>query len=503
MEKLVELINSLSKSEKRYFKLSAGLQKGEKNYLELLDAIANQKKYDESKILKKFAGRPFIKNFGVAKSDLYKLLMKSLRQYHSQTSLASQLADMIKDVEILYRKGLYEQCQSLIKKGISLSDKSDKFLFKSLFITWERVLYQAHYYTLDEEAIKDSWQDVNDSLQKAANYNDYWKVSSLSFLYYRKYSLSGDKKSNIQLKKMENNELLLDESKAQSFLARQLFYNAHVFFSQVNGDIDSSLLYAERIVKLFEANPSILKDNLKSYIIVVHNYISILIDAKDYETAKKAIDRMQEIPKSYPKQKQKTINILIFRYETYLELSLANRTCKFERVLAKIGAIHKNLEEFSEDIGAFSIMKIYYQLSYMYFLMEDYNESQFCCYQILQRKGLDWSKESFHINLIYLLAHYELGNVDLQESIGRQLYRMLRTGENFSDFENILSNFVRKLPLVYKKKELLKLYQTTYDALDSLPSEALNRITIANFNILTWLKSKIEHRKFAEMIHHN
>lgn len=27
-----------------------------------------------------------MKNFGVAKSDLYKLILKSLRQYHSQNS---------------------------------------------------------------------------------------------------------------------------------------------------------------------------------------------------------------------------------------------------------------------------------------------------------------------------------------------------------------------------------------------------------------------------------
>ena len=86
--------------------------------------------------------------------------------------------------------------------------------------------------------------------------------------------------------------------------------------------------------------------------------------------------------------------------------------------------------------------------------------------------------------MIYLLAHYELGNVDLQESIGRQIYRILKTGTDFSDFENILGQFVRRLPVVYKNKELVKLYQSTYAALDELPEESLNTITLSNFNLI-------------------
>ena len=73
MEKLVELIQSMSKSEKRYFKMNAGMQKGEKNYVELLDAIESQEKYNETALLKKFAKKAFINNFsktGFSKSKV-------------------------------------------------------------------------------------------------------------------------------------------------------------------------------------------------------------------------------------------------------------------------------------------------------------------------------------------------------------------------------------------------------------------------------------------------
>ena len=44
---LFSLIKSLSKSEKRFFKLNSALQAGDKNYLKIFDFIEKQNKYDE------------------------------------------------------------------------------------------------------------------------------------------------------------------------------------------------------------------------------------------------------------------------------------------------------------------------------------------------------------------------------------------------------------------------------------------------------------------------
>jgi hypothetical protein len=44
---LHDLIKSLTKSEKRFFKLHSSLQAGDKNYLRIFDAIDKQKVYDE------------------------------------------------------------------------------------------------------------------------------------------------------------------------------------------------------------------------------------------------------------------------------------------------------------------------------------------------------------------------------------------------------------------------------------------------------------------------
>ena len=60
---LFDLIKSLHKSEKRFFKLLGGLQQGDKNYLRLFDAMEKQPQYDERDFLSRYSQEPFSQNF--------------------------------------------------------------------------------------------------------------------------------------------------------------------------------------------------------------------------------------------------------------------------------------------------------------------------------------------------------------------------------------------------------------------------------------------------------
>ena len=55
------LIKSLSRTEKRYFRMFANMNKGSANYLRLFDAIDKQEVYDEKTIKEEFQGETFVK----------------------------------------------------------------------------------------------------------------------------------------------------------------------------------------------------------------------------------------------------------------------------------------------------------------------------------------------------------------------------------------------------------------------------------------------------------
>ena len=75
-DKLFSLVKSLSKSEKRHFKLFAARQNGGRNYLKLFNAVEEQECYSEQLIKSKFAGENFTNQLHVTKNYLYKLILK-------------------------------------------------------------------------------------------------------------------------------------------------------------------------------------------------------------------------------------------------------------------------------------------------------------------------------------------------------------------------------------------------------------------------------------------
>ena len=98
---LFDLISTLTKSEKRFFKLQSSLQSGDKNYVRLFDLIEKMEVYDEETVKSTFRGEKFINHLPSEKNHLYKLILKSLRSYYSETSVSSMLKQEIKNVEIL------------------------------------------------------------------------------------------------------------------------------------------------------------------------------------------------------------------------------------------------------------------------------------------------------------------------------------------------------------------------------------------------------------------
>ena len=111
-DSLHQLIQALSKTEKKYFKDFSG----QGNYIILFDAINNQEEYDEAKLLKKFAKEPFVKNFSVAKNYLYEAILRSLRAYQAGKLMDDVSYEKLQNLKILSEKGLYTRLEIQLQK---------------------------------------------------------------------------------------------------------------------------------------------------------------------------------------------------------------------------------------------------------------------------------------------------------------------------------------------------------------------------------------------------
>ena len=112
------LIQSMNKSEKRYFKIYASKHViGESNNYEgLFDYLAKQEVYAEPALRKHFFGQAMLNNFTITLHRLYDHLLKALEAYHSATSVSIELRHLLNYAEILLGKSMYSACEKMCNK---------------------------------------------------------------------------------------------------------------------------------------------------------------------------------------------------------------------------------------------------------------------------------------------------------------------------------------------------------------------------------------------------
>ena len=90
---LFELIKSLTKSEKRYFKVlsSKHVIGNENKYIQLFDFIDSMEDYNEDIIIDHFKGEAFLNKFSITKARLYDHILNSLEQFHATNNVDAQL----------------------------------------------------------------------------------------------------------------------------------------------------------------------------------------------------------------------------------------------------------------------------------------------------------------------------------------------------------------------------------------------------------------------------
>ena len=254
-DSLFVLIKSLSKSEKRQFKLYAGRLDGNTNakFMALFDIIDKMKWYDEGTILEKgIVTKPQISNL---KAHLYKQLLISLRLTPSHQNIRVQIREQLDFATILYQKGLYKQSLKLLDKAKTLAIDNEEKNVAYEIVELEKVI-ETQYITRSIATRAEELSRQSQTLSEANNMAS--KLSNLSLELYGMmlrtgYVRSDDEKQLVQtFFKDKMPEYTLE---SLGFRERLWLYKAHLWYSFLVQDFLACYKYSERWVRLFDNNP--------------------------------------------------------------------------------------------------------------------------------------------------------------------------------------------------------------------------------------------------------
>src|SRR6056300_1137985 len=131
-DNLFVLLKSLTKSEKRQFRLYVGRMGSNEDskFLNLFQLLDKMNRYDEKVILKK--GIVTKQQLSNLKAHLYKQILISLRMNPVHKNIRIQIREQLDFATILYQKGLYKQSLKILDKvkGIAIANEEKNIAYE-------------------------------------------------------------------------------------------------------------------------------------------------------------------------------------------------------------------------------------------------------------------------------------------------------------------------------------------------------------------------------------
>jgi len=501
---LHDLIKSLTKSEKRFFKLHSSLQSGDKNYLRIFDAIDKQKVYDEEALKKLFAKETFIKHLPSEKNHLYKLILKALRAFHAESSVSGILKQEIKNIEILYQKALYAECNKLLHRAKRIARENERFYYWFELLNWEKMLleeaYESGEFTKDLDALIEEEREVIEKLRNLAAYHILY--SKINYVFRSGGYVRTDEE-HAMVEEISEHPLIKGKNTALSRRAATICYYTQGFCQWAKRDWRTSLEKFERVRQILDDNPLVRADLPKRYIRTLHYIINAQIELNDLKSAKANIKYMRELPGEQGFNGQ-NIEAQIFVASFLGELRSLDRAGDHEKAIALTTEVIAGMEQLGDRLHKEHELEFYYTLACVNFGAGEMNKALFWLNKVLNDNEPTLRQDIFtYARLFNLVVHYELGNYDLLEYIVRSTQRFLSKRHRAEGMETVLMENIKKLARTSDpaaKKELFRGMLEKFNQLLTDPNESL---VLKYFDVISWVTSRIDGVPFSEVVRRN
>lgn len=497
-DELHQLVKSLSKQEKRYFKLYASRHViGDKNkYVLLFDSIDKQEKYDEDKIRKKFRKETFTKQLHVTKNYLRKLILDSLRNFHA-TRAEDKFHTFLRNAQILFDKGLTKMSKKILNKAKKSALDNERFLQLLEIYRWEHSLI---HNTNDRERLETYVNvDIKKELEFLDRYRNLLEFQLLNdqlFVQYWKKGIARKDEEKRALATLLEKELYKDVNNAKSVNAKFYYYNSLFTYYYCIGELEKSYEPMLSLVQMIENDMEGMRNDMTKYIGALNNLYVVQKHIHEDEAGLKTLRKMRKIPAKSLVQKAE-----VFTRSYLLETDHYISTGNFDQAMKSLKEIETGIRKFQDIIDKQSRLAFYYNLTLIYFGADEFS------------KSLDWNNlllndPDLHIRediqsygrLINLIIHYELGNDQLLEYIVKSTHRFLDKRKRLFKVETIILNFIKKYPNWITQKQMIKHFRELHADLFELTKDDYEKHAFEYFDFISWLESKIYKRNFGEIV---
>ena len=497
---LLQLVHSLEKAEKRNFKLyikrSSG--KGDLKIIQLFDALSKLADYDEKELLKKLPSvqKPQLANL---KAHLYRELLASLRMLKSAESIDLQLHEQFDYARILYNKGLYLQSLKILEKVKDLAKQYHQESFLIQVISLEKKIETLHITRTVGDTADRLTQESNEINRQRLMITQLSNLALQLYGWYVKNGHARNEKDEKKVKQFFKKNLPIDAITVTGFYERLYLCQSYCWFAFICQDFLMYYRYSRKWVALFEKDPLMITVETGHYIKGMHNLLTASFDLRNFRQFDQTLSHFDKFASSDAANQHYNFRMQTFVYISSAKINGHLMKGSFSEGLKLVPGIEKGLKQFSTFIDRHRVLVIHYKMAMLYFGNGDYEKSIECLRRIINGPVDLRIDLQCYARLLHLMAHYELGNDRIIESLTRSVYRFMSKMENLTIVEDAMFVFLQKNFYVSSQK-IKPALKTFLQQIKKFEKNRFETRAFAYLDIISWIESKVYEKSMGAVI---
>ncbi|MBI2270607.1 MAG: hypothetical protein HYU69_09680 [Bacteroidetes bacterium] len=500
-------MKSLDTHERVYFKKYVINNLGRNSYIQVFDCIDKMKVYDENVLKIKLRDSIKGKGFKWLKKRTYEAIVKSLSDYHSDSSIGRILQNLIHRAELLIRKKLNVAAEKTIKKAEELARKTGENEYLLIILNLKTLYWRRGRFIEDLDNYC-----TNGGFDNEISYaNETIKIIELRRLATElerinlRYSNLRDKGFIKKINSISKSPLLRSVAQYKTGRAIPMFYNVHYSVAGLTNKFDEKSYWRQmELIKYLERDKKLLPYKAYVYISALSNLIILLSVLGN---------RRNEIRMAFEKARSFYLTLSTKHQPKIVQHLFVDLFANYIGHLYDTGAPEESINVWNkmEKNNVFNITELrseaeialYTNLALCYFSLKRYRETLKQLNIIISKSDNNNLRMDVQgmAKILVIIVHYELKNYELLPYLIKQTKNYLKKKHLLFEFEKIMLNFFGKVAPVLSegnekssafielKKEALRIFR------DPVEAKVLNF-----FDFVSWIDSKIEKEHFADII---
>jgi len=500
--KVHQLIHSLNQGEKRYFKVFASqFSVGESNdFIRLFNAIRLQKEYNEEKIIRSFKGEKFVSHFSSKKVHLYNGVLRSLRLFHSGKTVDAILMDWLLSVRLLYNKGLYTHCTSLLNKAKAMAHHYEKFSLILKMLEWERNVVLINPTNIEHQ-LKQINKEKLSVLHHLNTIEKYHELLDVPIRYIYGHGFIRKKSDLQKLERMIHHPMLKKNPKSKSFSVLLGYYRTLAAYHVLKRNLNTCFVLRKKIVELYNSSPHMIGEDIENYINVNYGLLIIASEIKNTETIEKTIEQLTHLPHLLKHPLPPIMEARIFHLQYFYTLRSLVQQHKFERAADMEQIVLKGIEHRKSSLTPHLKIYLLQELAGALVFAGKLKNSLRLLNEIMHDKASEKPHNIMvTLRMLFLIIHFELSNEELLEYLTKSDERYFIKHKMLYRFEKVMLSSFKKLATTTEPDKQKIIFSNLKKELLLLKNDRFEGTPFVDFDYLLWLESKIKNHPFAEVL---